>query len=152
MMSNIINQIKTDAFRIPFPTIAMCFSQEQFDEFMTLLGQKSIPYIRKGSDSEMHTFDSADETMCIVCIKISNVDPIDVCALLAHEAMHIHHQFLRIINEHRPSKELDAYSIQSIVHCLLSMYRTEISCLNTKPAKSNSNIVARKAPNHHTEK
>lgn len=56
----------------------------------------------------------------------SRVDNIQVVALLAHEAVHVWQEYVASIGEKEPSREFEAYAIQTITERLLYEYRRQI--------------------------
>ncbi len=57
----------------------------------------------------------------------SCADPIQIAALLCHEAVHIFQEDCRLIGEKTPSDEFQAYSIQSLTQNLLYAYAERIA-------------------------
>ena len=70
-----------------------------------------------------HTWASDDRLACIVCLDPRpGLDGIDVCGILAHEAVHVFQQLCDSIGESRPSVEFEAYSIGRIAERLMREY------------------------------
>ena len=65
--------------------------------------------------------DKIEEVM-IVCVSVDNASPIEIAAILVHEAVHIWQHTAEAIGESNPSKEMEAYAIQSISTQLFSAY------------------------------
>ena len=60
---------------------------------------------------------------CIVAINPeSTSEPIELCALLVHEAVHVWQYHCENIGEEKPSAEFEAYSIQTIAQRLMYAY------------------------------
>lgn len=52
-------------------------------------------------------------------------DPIEVAALLVHEATHLKQHFMRMIGENDPSSEFEAYMMQSITGNLMQAFKDQ---------------------------
>lgn len=65
----------------------------------------------------------------IVSVNVSGMDsvtPVQMSALLVHEAVHVFQHFCQDIGENRPSIEFEAYSIQAIYQTLALDYVRQI--------------------------
>ncbi len=76
----------------------------------------------------VHFFESRKTTYpaAIVCIKAGEgYSPVQVTALLVHEAVHIWQSVKERHNETCPGKELEAYGIQAIAQALITEYERQ---------------------------
>jgi hypothetical protein len=105
--------------------IGLCTSQKQFDNTLKALEQQPRAWIKTAhSDATTHfTQDQKGRNITIVCIRTSDsVEPIQLAAMLVHEAVHIFQWYCAHIGEQYPSDEFEAYSIQSISQELMYTY------------------------------
>jgi hypothetical protein len=107
----------------------LALSEETFHKELKRLGlaPKDWPAWIKNdhSDATVHRFEhKATKRDCaIVCLRMKpGLDGIQVAALLVHEAVHLWQEFHESIGEHSPSREFEAYSIQSIAQELMNAY------------------------------
>jgi len=115
----------------------LCISDAQYQRELTRLGViDPSPFLsRPTAGATTHFLDSTDatnippgDTIAIVCIRRrDDVDPINVAALLCHEAVHIFQWVCSCIGESTPSNEFEAYSIQWIAQQLMFAYRDSTS-------------------------
>lgn len=83
-------------------------------------------WIPEGKDARVHLFTQIkSHNLCaIVCIKKSKkTTQNQIVGLLIHEAVHIWQEIKKEINEHEPSQEFEAYSIQAIAQSLIEAYK-----------------------------
>jgi len=80
-------------------------------------------WIRKGN-ATVHFFEKGDsnDKFCLVCIEKGG-KRYQTYGLLIHEAVHVWQRIRKALNEKRPSKEFEAYSIQMIAQCLIAAYK-----------------------------
>ena len=107
------------------PYIALCMSEKAFDKELRKLGIENPPaFMGKNGHATTHYFDNEKRGLiCVVCIKHdTSKTPIQVMALLAHEAVHIWQAFVDFINEKNPSSEMEAYAVQNILQSLGEAY------------------------------
>jgi hypothetical protein len=111
----------------------LCTTEAEYRREVKRLGVISpSPFLcRPTAGATTHFLDSSDATniafgdiVAIVCIRRrDDVDPINVAALLCHEAVHIFQWVCARIGEEKPSDEFQAYSIQWIAQQLMFAYR-----------------------------
>lgn len=110
------------------PYLALVINEKQFHKAMN---HCKIPFAQHGnwisnehSDATMHTLEKPDGKMCcVVAIRVKeDQDKNEVIGLLVHEAVHVWQDFADRIGESNPSKEFEAYAIQSISQRLISAY------------------------------
>ena len=107
--------------------IALCKTEKDFERE---LKRMNIPkndrpeFITCGANATVHTFESGSgKISAIVCItKPKGVSTHQLNSLLVHEAVHIWQWIIKNIGETFPSKEFEAYSIQSISQGLMEAY------------------------------
>ena len=119
----------------------LCLTEKQFKKKLKHLKvQDELAFVNCGSDATTYYFERKGKTAAIVCFK---EDPDRVpeqnIALLVHEAVHIWQQIKETIGEQEPSKEFEAYSIQSITQELLRHYFKNERGKNGKQGKGSGN-------------
>jgi hypothetical protein len=83
----------------------------------------SLEFTSGSSDATCYEFESRGKTSFIVTIKgWKEKDPIEVAALIVHEATHIKQHIMRIIGEKTPSDEFEAYMMQNIYANLMQRF------------------------------
>ena len=110
--------------------IGLCRDEESFRK--QLLRLKISPnhwplWVKPMKDGAMHVFENKEQRkLClIVCINSkSGDDPNAIVGLLIHEAVHVWQYIKQEIGDDEPSKEFEAYSIQSIAQELIVAYST----------------------------
>lgn len=113
--------------------LALVTSQEEFNQALAdikMVGYGDA-YVPNGWPACTHTFENVDGSIaCIVGLNMEHAakqDPIDVAALLVHEAVHVFQQ-----NEAAAGKmgcfgtEGEAYAIQNISTRLMSAYADKL--------------------------
>ena len=109
------------------PYFCLCTSQQQFDRVMRKFKVPSRDYLNPGADATCHHMNNdLNELVCVVCIRPVPLGPVSVCALLVHEAVHVFQEWCLTRGEHAPSREFEAYSIQSISQHLMTAYREQV--------------------------
>lgn len=85
-------------------------------------------WIRPGMDAQATYLENPNgELVCIVSIRVRDgVDGVQIAALLVHEAVHVWQEYRFRIGELEPSREFEAYAIQSIAQRLMQAYVKEI--------------------------
>lgn len=102
----------------------LCLTEKQFKKKLKHLDvREELSFVNCGSDATTHYFERDGKVTAIVCLPFSKKFSLDQhVALLVHEAVHIWQQVRECIGEHSPSKEFEAYSVQSITQELLGYY------------------------------
>ncbi len=110
--------------------VTLCLSQEEFTKELKRLGvREHVDFLSTShANATCHFLNSSSNKKCaIVCLgDTSKVTPIQVAAMLVHEAVHIFDDFCECIGERSPSSEFKAYSIQSISQGLMLEYARRI--------------------------
>ena len=112
--------------------LALVTSQKEFDRALANIKvTEKIEYVPNGWPACTHTFDNVKGSIaCIVALDLARCaeeDPIDVAALLVHEAVHVWQH-----NEGKAGKlgcfgdEGEAYAIQNISTRLMGEYARRI--------------------------
>ncbi|WP_284076271.1 hypothetical protein [Herbaspirillum aquaticum] len=119
--------------------IGLCLDEKQFRKTQKAMGIPRKDWgemVKPGADATCHTFIKGDGSLAaIVTIGPHQGKTIQqVHALLVHEAVHIWQNIRREIGEDSPSKEFEAYSIQSISQRLMEAYE-ELTAKSGKKAK-----------------
>jgi hypothetical protein len=106
--------------------------------------QKDWPvWVPDSKSGAVHIFDNikSHSTCCIVCIRTDEkTDRNVLVGLLVHEAVHVWRHICDCLGEHQPSKEFDAYSIQSIVQRLLFTYDIMVANVEGKSDDINKDL------------
>lgn len=72
--------------------------------------------IRKNINATCYQFENNGQECFIVILNDwEKADRIDIAGIIAHEAIHLKQQVMRMIGEKNPSDEFEAYMIQNIV-------------------------------------
>lgn len=81
-------------------------------------------WVSENADATVHHLTNPQGEMVeIVCIKLRpDTTGIQVAAMLVHEAVHIWQRWRESIGEDEPSREFEAYSIQTISQRLMYAY------------------------------
>ena len=110
----------------PGPHLALCITQEQFEEICEDYGYPKEPYL-SSSAASMRWYEGEDGTssdMAVVCIKpLPKRDELVAFGMLVHEATHVWQKHAASLGEHSPADEQEAYAIQFISQNLMREYR-----------------------------
>jgi hypothetical protein len=107
----------------------LCTSEAQYTAEMKRLGVK--PHLRNEwcapDGGKCHFFERKGKWVVVVCISTaSKPEPIQVAAILCHEAVHIWQKEMLLIGEKHPSDEFTAYGIQWIAQQLMYAYKATL--------------------------
>lgn len=105
----------------------LCRTEKAFKKELKRLGvpKKDRPdFLLNRSDATVHFFESKDQKECaIVCLgKMKDRTSNEIVGLLIHEAVHIWQHVKENMGESYPSKEFEAYAIQTIAQRLIEEY------------------------------
>lgn len=109
------------------PHLALVTNQKDFDRLCRLNKLEcDEPYVRQGWQACTHSWRRPDygDVMCLVGINMDMADemePVDVAALLVHEAVHVWQQARATIGD-KVCDETEAYAIQNISSELMKAY------------------------------
>ena len=80
------------------------------------------------ADATVHFFTNQASKLCaVVCLRMRDgIEGIQVASMLVHDAVHIWQEFRDHIGETNPSREFEAYSIQSISQRLMYAYAESV--------------------------
>lgn len=112
------------------PYLALCLSEA---EFIAAARRCGVPnpsiWLEKTGAACVHRWTCDDGPMvCVVCLDQEQFnDGIDLAAALCHEAVHVFQNLCDEIGEDSPSREFEAYSIQSISKQLMREYARRMS-------------------------
>lgn len=109
------------------PRYTLCLSKEEYQQALDQVEvTDDIGQWAPKSGARTHTvYDS--NMSCIVCMNGSqDATPIEIAALLVHEAVHIWQAHCEDIGEEKPGKEQEAYAIQGISQELMMEYARRI--------------------------
>lgn len=112
------------------PYLTLCLTQAEFDAAMRHLKvpEPGGTYVVGGAAATT-TFvtDVGGRHSAVVCLRhFKNQTPVEVAALLVHEAVHIWQRYLEMLGEKAPGDELEAYGIQAISQTLMLEYARRI--------------------------
>jgi hypothetical protein len=75
------------------------------------------------SDATVHYFERDEKVAAVVCVgDTEGRSPHEIVGLLIHEAVHIWQEVKEYIGESNPSREFEAYAIQTIAQRLIEGY------------------------------
>jgi hypothetical protein len=110
------------------PYLTLCLSEAQYNR---LLDEIDVPpydrdcWVSESCVATAHRFTTADgQRIAVICLdeKPMADSPIDVVAMLVHEAVHVWQRHCEFIGESKPGIEIEAYGIENIVRGLLVEY------------------------------
>ena len=109
------------------PYFCLCQDEKSFKKALKHLNIKKAdrPEFLSAThvSATVHFFEDKAALTAIVCLgDTSGATPNEIVGLLIHEAVHIWQYFKEHIGETHPSKEFEAYSIQSIAQALISEF------------------------------
>jgi hypothetical protein len=111
---------------IATPYLTLVLNQEQYHAALDDLKYKGERprWVSPGAGATTHHLQNDDgSTACIVALDDSgDQDPIATAGLLVHEAVHVWQELVSDMNEQDPSREFEAYAIQSISQQLMWEY------------------------------
>jgi len=107
--------------------LALCLTEKQYRHELRKLGIPEklwSPFVLEGCQATTHTFDnvSGGSSVILICVDDGCATLNQIHAILVHEAMHVWQRIKKAIGEKRPSKEFEAYSMQSITQRLFNAY------------------------------
>lgn len=114
------------------PYLCLCTTAKDYHAVMDYLkvpAHQRGPWVGKRADATTHLLENQDHGLAaVVCLgDVSQRSPIDVAALLVHEAVHVWQAFCEHIGEKPPSDEFEAYSIQALSRELMAAYANKTS-------------------------
>jgi hypothetical protein len=109
------------------PYLCLCTSERDYHR---VLRHCRVPvaqwdrWVSDGADATTHILANPNGGMvCVVAISVPpDKTPVQVAAMLVHEAVHVWQQHCRSIGEREPSEEFEAYSIQTIAQRLMQAF------------------------------
>ena len=108
------------------PKFCLVTSQKEFERVCKSanLPDQGEPYVRSNWHASTHWWSSGAELICIVALNMEiakDMEPINIAALLTHEAVHVWQHAERAIGS-QVCDEMEAYAIQNISHQLMTDY------------------------------
>ena len=121
------------------PYLCLCTTEKDYHAVMDYLkvpAHQRRPWVGKRANATTHLLENQDHgSAAVVCLgDVSRRSPVDVAALLVHEAVHVWQAFCEDIGEKSPSGEFEAYSIQSIFYELMTAYTNKTSLRGRRKA------------------
>lgn len=110
----------------PAPRVALVLSQEEFDDALRSAGSThralwiSSPQSNATTSWTEHS-DGAPIYIVSLAVK-PDIFGTQIAAMLVHEAVHVFQYHCEYLGETSPSKEFEAYSIQTISQALMQKY------------------------------
>ncbi len=129
-MQNKIKYISRALFESPY-CIGLCLSEKAFYRDLNRLKipkSRCPEWIPSNCNGRVWEFAKTDPPakICIVCIRASKeASKVQVYGLIIHEAIHVWQAIKADVNEHEPSAEFEAYSIQAIAMRLIAAYKRQ---------------------------
>jgi len=97
-------------------------SQKDFDKVCRKLGVKPFNWLKtEHSNATTHFFTKDDKVTAVVCIDTNSGSPNQIRSLIVHEAVHIKQEICALLGETHPSREFEAYMLQSITDELFNL-------------------------------
>lgn len=93
-------------------------------DYLKVPAHQRGPWVANGADATTHVLENQEHGLAaVVCLgDVGQRSPVDVAALLVHEAVHVWQAFCEHIGEKSPSNEFEAYSIQALSCELMAAY------------------------------
>ena len=118
---------KTRIFETPFGVVkyALFQSKKEFDSFTRAKGIKNQTFLSLRRSAEVLTMRGDGSVYALVQIDksyLKTLKPTEAVGILVHESVHVYQSMIDEIQEHKPSSEFEAYSIQQIAQNLISEY------------------------------
>jgi hypothetical protein len=106
------------------PYMKLCLSEKEYINAAKSCGMSlSHEWVINGCGATVHNETIDHKLYCIVCLNVPDwVTPIEIAAMLVHEATHIKQVLMQSIGESEPSKEFEAYTMQQICLGLFDEY------------------------------
>lgn len=110
------------------PCVALILNEKDFHREVKRIAptEPSFPMLNAGAHATCHSFRDKKGTMTFLVTLdgalAAEKTGIQIASLLMHEAVHIWQSFSEDIGEKEPSREFEAYSIQSIAQRLMYEY------------------------------
>lgn len=108
----------------------LCTNEKDFYRIMKNLDMpisEQPEFMIYGSGATTHSFQTEGKPIAIVCINPDNgQDNAALCAILAHEAVHVFQYILECMGEKNPSVEFEAWSIQMLTQQLIAEYERQV--------------------------
>lgn len=103
-------------------SVGFCPNKRAWNKEMKRLGVTDCPY--PTNDGMVHYFarTKGHGHCCIVTIGKRCTDPLMILGLITHEVVHVWQFILEVMNEHEPSREFEAYSIQGLTMAIIDAY------------------------------
>ena len=120
------------------PRLALVTSQKQFQAVARSAGiNDEGEWLRAHEEACVHSYDDQGGLICIVALSLSaceSLTPIEVAALLAHEAVHVWQRVEDMMPGAELGREMEAYAVQNIVSRLMQAYVKASSASGSRPA------------------
>lgn len=111
---------------MPMPVIVgACFDPDQFRKEMKRLKVADAPAFTPSAPACVHTFEQGGSICQLMCMDLryaSQQTPVEVAALLCHEAVHVMQECRDWMNEKEPGSEWEAFMVQSIAQFFMTKY------------------------------
>lgn len=112
------------------PKFTLVLSQAEMDAVMQSMNHPTMPYLNPGAPATTAHFSRPNGTTSIVGLNLAEAlahTGVEIAGLLVHEAVHIWQDWCAMYGEKDPSKEFEAYAIQSISQRLMEEYVRKVS-------------------------
>lgn len=113
----------------PGPYLMLCISEAEYQAALKHLRVATDhQWMNSGADATCHHFTTGIGGASVVCLKAeADRDPIEVCGLLVHEAVHVWQEYASLMGEQHPGDEQEAYAVQSIAQDLMAEYARRVN-------------------------
>lgn len=126
---------------VPGPHLALALCETDFLKavrHMRVPREKWPAWLADDSNGCVHTFHNPSGALaCVVSMRVNaELSGIEVAAVLVHEAVHVFQQWCNHHEERAPSREFEAYSIESIAQRLMEAYAKQSAAAITRAQPS----------------
>ena len=110
--------------------MCLCLSEKEYRAALQHLDIEEVgAWVKDGADATAHYMRTADgRTSVVVCLKgHAERTPVQVAAMLVHEAVHIWQYYCDDMGERSPGAEQEAYAIQNLSQTLMEEFSRRVS-------------------------
>jgi hypothetical protein len=112
------------------PYLALATTDAEYQRAMNHMKvprDKRPRWVTEGANATTHSWkNDSGEQCCIVAIECGEKTPIQIAALLVHEAVHVKQEHFERIGETKPSIEFEAYTVQALSQRLMTAYAARL--------------------------
>jgi len=107
------------------PRMMLCTNEQQFVNILKKIGEPRGEFLQDVEGMVTYTYITSKGIVCLVCMDLEHwrTQPaLQTATVLVHEAVHVWQRYRDYLGEHTPSKEFEAYAIESISRNLMEAY------------------------------